>query len=121
MKPGDIVTVNDGSWSMAIIKGSLEYVHGDNLAGRRLRVLSTGGKYPTDDRSYHEVNRNDVMVVDENDPSYVLFTRQSRCRVVTPAPDAPFDTVDVTIPPGVTTVKLHFEPCSTCGEEQTNQ
>lgn len=115
MKPGDIVEVCDGSWAMAIVNGDLECASGHDQTGRRFRVLATGGDYPNNEPFKRKPN--DVMAVDENRPGYVLFTRQKFCRVVTPAPDAPLDTMDITIPHEVTTVKLHFVPCSTCGEE----
>lgn len=108
MKIGDIVAVDDGSWSLSVINGSLEHVSGNNLGGRRFRVLSTGGEYPTEDHGDRGVKRNDIILIDEKDPHYVLFIREAFCRVVTPSPSAPLDTVDLTIPPGVTTVKLHL-------------
>ena len=109
MKAGDIVAVDDGSWSMSVINGVLEHVDGNSLSARCFRVLSTGGKYPTDDRSFPDVQRNDIVLVDENDSGHVLFIRQAFCRVVTPSPSTPRDTVDLTIPPGVTTVTLHVK------------
>ena len=109
MKVGDIVQVADGSWSMSLISGSLKHVYGDSLIARRYRVLCIGGEYPTHDRDDRGIKRNDIMLVDVNDSDHVLFTQQAFCRVVTPVPSAPHDTVDLTIPSGVTTVKLHFE------------
>ncbi len=108
MKPGDIVAVDDGSWSMSVINGSLEYVDGNSLGRRRFRVLRTGGKYPAADYDLRGLS-NDIMLVDENDPDYMLFIRHAFCRIVTPPPSIPHDTVDLTIPPGVTTVTLHLE------------
>ena len=109
MKAGDIVAVDDRSWSVSVINGSLEHVDGNSLSARCFRVLGTGGEYPTRDHDDRAIKRNDTMLIDENDSGHVLFTRQAFCRVVTPSPSAPRDTVDLTIPPGVTTVKLHFE------------
>lgn len=108
MKPGDIVTVNDGSWSMSYVDDSFNHEHGNSLDGRRFRVLITGGQYPTEDHGNHGIPRNDIMLVDKNDPDCVVFARQTFCRVVTPP--VPLDTVDLTIPSGVTKVTLHIKP-----------
>ena len=108
MKAGDIVAVDDGSWSVSVINGSLEHVDGNSLMARRFRVLGTGGEYPTGDHGDRGIKRNDTMLIDLADSGHVLFIRQAFCRVVTPSPSAPHDTVDLTIPAGVTTVKLHF-------------
>ena len=108
MKAGDIVKVDDGSWSMSIINGSLEHKCGNSLMACRFRVLSTGGEYPTKDHGDRSIKRNDTILIDENDSDHVLFTRQAYCCVEPPTPPAPPDTVDLTIPHGIRTVKLHL-------------
>ena len=106
MKVGDIVTVHDGSWSMAIVNGVLKNVHGDALLGRQFRALSFGGQYPTTDHGWSSIPRNDMMAVDTKDHDFVLFTRPQHCSVVQPVPR---DTMEITIPPWVVTVTLRFE------------
>ena len=84
MRINDIVEVYDGSWSMAIVNGSLEHVIGNGLRnGRMFRVVAKDGEYPTAKYGNKVIN-NDVILIDVSDPDFVLFTRQLFCQVVTP-------------------------------------
>ncbi len=83
MRVNDIVQVYDGSWSMAIINGSLEHVIGNGLRDRTFHVVAKDGEYPTADYG-GQIISNDVILIDVNDPDFVLFTRQIFCQVVTP-------------------------------------
>ncbi len=86
MKVYDIVQVNDGSWSMAIVNGRKKHIVGDSLWDRRFRVLAKDGEYPTADHGFgsEKVPRNNIMLIDVNDFDFILFSHQSFCRVIEP-------------------------------------
>ena len=86
MKVCDIVQIDDGSWSLAIVDGIIEHVIGNSLWNRRFRVLAKGGIYPTEDHGNGGVPRNNIMLIDVNDLDFILFTRQTFCRVIESPP-----------------------------------
>ncbi len=104
MKTGDIVSVYDGSYSLRLLKGEMKPSNGYLLNGHRFCVLATGGKYPTNTSSASGVN--DALLIDVNDPDFVLFTQVRFCRVLTPAPTA---TMEVAIPRGTKRVVLDVQ------------
>ena len=116
MKTGDTVTVQDGSYSMSLIKGRLNRTIGHNLRTRKFRMLAASGKFPTD-RLYPasgDGEDNDAMLVDQNDPDFVLFTQKRFCRVVNVnvnlAPEilnlTSKDGIEITIPRGAKRISL---------------
>lgn len=96
MKTGDIVTVFDGSYSMKLVRGKMERTHGNALARRHFQVHGIDGNYPTD-RNRLDSPSNDTLLVDVNDPDLVLFTQERFCRVVTPRPAVPKETMEVSV------------------------
>ncbi len=107
MKTGDIVKVTDSSYSMSLIKGELKHIPEIYHHRRHFRVLGLSGMYPTD-RSYAlsgNISQNDLMLVDMNDPDFVLFTQECFCGVVTPAPST-LPHLEVIVPRGTKIVHL---------------
>ena len=86
MKVFDIVQVDDGSWSKAIVAGTMEHVSGNSLRNRQFCVLAKGGEYPTEDHGgvYGVIPQNNIILVDVNNSLFILFSRQSFCRVLEP-------------------------------------
>ena len=86
MKVGDIVKVDDSSYSMLLEKGTLKHVtvSGGVLQRYCQRVLSSYGKYPTD-RANDVCGINNVMLVDVNNLNRVAFTQKRFCSVITPS------------------------------------
>ena len=84
MKVGDIVEVRDGSYSLFYDgSGEMPYTSGNDLRGRRFRVLLAGVVLPADYRySWQEKQQNDLMLCEEKAPEHVLFTQQRFCVVV---------------------------------------
>ena len=108
MKVGDIVTLRDGSYSMTLIKGVLEYIVGIPRQSRRYRVLGLGGVYPTYNYNTHEVTHgNETMLVDVDNLDFILFTQERFCDVVTPAPAKfPPDQIEIVVARGTKEVHL---------------
>jgi hypothetical protein len=113
MKIGSIVEVFDDSWSMALTEGKLRHMNGNSLRHRRFRVLTVSGIYPIDG-PYDDWDRgrNDILLLDIKDPSFVLFTQERFCRVVSPAPPAEeYGTkyrVEIPIPPDAKRMIVSF-------------
>ena len=85
MRIGDIVRVHDGSWSMAIVNGFLDHVIGAAFRNdRKFRVIAKGGEYPTADYGDTAAIRNDIILIDVNDPDFILFSRQQFCQAIGP-------------------------------------
>lgn len=89
MKVRDIVTVHNGSCSMSLVKGEIQHKNGFQLDGRRFRVCDVGGSYPTDNEYSppYWTGINNILLVDVNDPDFVLFTQERFCDVGARAPD----------------------------------
>ena len=107
MKTGDTVTVQDGSYSMSLIKGKMQHASGNSLINRRFRVLAATGEYPTDQIIVGGKQVNDTLLVDINDKDFMLFTQERFCRVVNSAPEVSHGVnVDFIVPRGVKRISL---------------
>ena len=109
MKAEDTVTVQDSSYSMSLISGRLNRTVGHNLRIRKFRMLAASGKFPTDRLYPASGNRedNDTMLVDQNDPDFVLFTQKRFCQVIQEFLDLmPRGKVEITVPRGAKTISL---------------
>jgi len=114
MKVGDIVEVNDGSYSL-FYDGSGELVHtnGNNLRGRRFRVLLADAVLPVDnpclyyDSVYEPPQPNDLMLCEVAAPEHILFTRAQSCNsVARPAEVA--EKAEIIVPFGTKIVVIHI-------------
>ena len=108
MRTGDIVTLADGSYSMSLAKGALKHIPGIYHQKRLYRVLGLGGVYPSHNYCTHTgVHENDTILVDRDDPGFMLFTQERFCRVVTPAlGKLPPQQLEIAVPRGCKGVRL---------------
>lgn len=83
MKVNDIVTVHDGSYSQTLIKGKMGHTTGYSLRNHRFRVHGMDGEYPTDNEytPTQWSGINNALLVDIDDPDFVLFTQERFCKV----------------------------------------
>ena len=106
MKVGDIVELRDASYSMALVEGVLKRVWGIFHHHCHYRVLALEGAYPTDNPFDHGAS-NDIMLVDVNDPNFVLFTQERFCRALAPeCATGPATIVKIPVPRGTKEVRL---------------
>lgn len=103
MKIGDIVTITDGSFSIGTSDGQLKHIHGCEMHGRRYRVLSVGGSFPT----HGSYPPNNTMVVDVKDPTQIVFIQEDQCCAV--APPKGNSTAVIPVPAGTKKVVLIFK------------
>ena len=84
-KNGDIVEVNDGSYSMKFDDGKLSHSYGCELKGRRWKVIQTGLKnLPTDNCGGcmpKELGSNDTMLQEIDGKNTILFIHSSFLRL----------------------------------------
>jgi len=85
LKPGYIVTVEDGSRSLGFMgHGPLVHIHGDTLKGRRWVVIHSGTPVPTDCPDGEYGIQNNTILHEVGAPENILFTRSWFCKVVEP-------------------------------------
>ncbi len=110
MRVGDIVHVDDASWSIFYGgHGDLVHLSGTLTPERRWRVLALGLRAPSTDPG----EPNDTMLCEEGLPENILFTRAEFCR---PATDARCENTHTTglerwgaiVPIGATSVFIEF-------------
>lgn len=112
MKPNDIVRVTDGSWCMYYDgdDGDFRTVGGNELSGRKWRVLAAGIAGPYEGEGIHDGKPNDLMLCEVGHTEIVLFTQSRFCiRDERPRHNAEHDgVVSLKIPKGTKTLSLDF-------------
>jgi hypothetical protein len=107
MKPGDIVEVFDGSWTMALVDGKLRET--GSLSGQKFRVVHIGGEYPTSTSSqmiHQSKECCDIMLASLRDPTFVVFAMSYLCcPTIERQPDAEYI---VDVPKRAKRVVLNF-------------
>lgn len=108
MKPGDIVTVHDGSWSLSYRGDGKKIDHTDGIAlrGRRWRVLLAGVTLPAAEPYDTAGTPNDTVLCEVEAPEQILFTRSQFCAIVSRPGKVP-DRMDVDVPFGTKKVVIH--------------
>jgi len=82
MKKGDIVVVNDSSYSFVIVNDCLEH-HAGEVQKERQIVIAVDCDLPADYNLHSESQRNDVIVKGQTSGK-ITFIQQRFCRPVPP-------------------------------------
>jgi hypothetical protein len=109
MKIGDIVKVNDGSYSLFYAgDGEISQLTGNDLRGRTFKVLLADTKLPTTPSRYTGAMprvQNDMMLCEMPETENVLFTQSRFCELLSRPTEVP-DKLEVTIPYGTKEVVI---------------
>ena len=84
MKKGDIVKINDGSYSIAVENGDLHHVFGVELQKEKYKVLDMGLRLPTATYGMSGISHNDTLVVG-CDSGRLVFIQARLCQPNKPA------------------------------------
>lgn len=83
MKKGDIVKVNDSSYSFKIVNGYLEHHPGDVQKENQI-VIATNCDLPTDDSYGYSKSQHNDIIVRSQISGEITFVQQRFCHLVPP-------------------------------------
>lgn len=83
MKKGDIVTINDGSYTKSVVNGKLVHEHlcfGSNF-GKQYKVIEIDCKFPSDERHQRNHGRFNNTVIQDIDSGKIVFIEEMFLRL----------------------------------------
>ena len=83
MKKGDVVTVDDSSYSFTIVNGYLEH-HPGGVQEENQIVIATNCDLPTDDGYGYSGSRHNDTIVRGQTSGKIAFVQQRFCHLVSP-------------------------------------